>query len=47
MSLTKGATMAKKPLTLVRTDDKGNLVPMTLVEWARRFNEEHRLHRPS
>jgi hypothetical protein len=30
-------------LTLVRTDSKGHLVPLSLVEWAKRFNDAHRL----
>ena len=32
--------------TLVRTTDKGTLVPLSLTEWAKKFNEAHRLTPP-
>lgn len=36
--------MDNKQLVLVRVEGK-SLVPMTLAEWAKRFNETHRLPR--
>jgi hypothetical protein len=35
----------KQDMILARTDGK-KLVPMTLAEWAARFNAEHRLAPP-
>jgi hypothetical protein len=32
--------------TLVRTTDKGTIVPVTLTEWAAKFNADHRLPPP-
>lgn len=32
-----------KPKLIGRTDAQGNLVVESLVEWAKRFNETHRL----
>ena len=35
--------MAKPVKELVRVNAKGQLVRMTLADWAERFNQEHRL----
>lgn len=37
--------MPKRVKQLARVDETtGKLVPMSLIEWAQRFNETHRLH---
>jgi hypothetical protein len=38
----QGGDMDNKKLVLVRTEGR-KIVPMTLAEWAKRFNADHRL----